>query len=367
MNPIRVLIVDDSLVARGILGQIVSSDSSMRVVGFAANGLAALEFLQNNEVDVVTIDIEMPKLDGLGLLRAIMNRKPVAVVMIAGATEDQAMRTMTALALGAIDFVEKIRGTGAVFDQYCDRVLGAIRVASQAHPRANLAYAPRKVSSTEPSGMVDASIDLIAIGASTGGTEAIRNLLMQLPERCPPVVVALHMPAAFTASFAQRLDSLLDHRAQLAVDSEPLRDNTIYIAPGGQNLSISRSADNMGYTAHLAQARATDLYRPSVDRLFDSASKAAKSRLVAFILTGMGRDGSVGAKAVRSQGGRVFAQSEKSCVVYGMPRWVVQEGSANAVLPIDSITSTIVSQPAGLTQSGAHRRPFTKNQSGALT
>jgi two-component system, chemotaxis family, protein-glutamate methylesterase/glutaminase len=358
MSKIRVLVVDDSPIARGVLGEVLTSAGDIEVVGYAADGVGALKALAAGGVDVVTLDIEMPKLDGLEVLSQIMSSKPVAVVMVAGSTADQAQRTLQALSIGAVDFIEKHRTGSAGFEEYRNKVIRAVQTARFANLKSTTEInANGNFSNTagrnpaegnlvgfakDPLRVDDDSnkIDLIAIGASTGGTEAIRVLLAQLPEDCPPVVVAVHMPAFFTQSYASRLDGLLVQSVSEGSAGQDLRRGCVYIAPGGCHMRVTTGRGGR-YFIHVENAKSDAVYRPSVNVLFESAALAAQARLRAFVLTGMGDDGARGALAIKSAGGKVWGQNEQTCVVFGMPKAAYQIGAIESLLPIQNITAPL--------------------------
>jgi two-component system, chemotaxis family, protein-glutamate methylesterase/glutaminase len=355
MSKIRVLVVDDSPIARGVLGEVLASAGDIEVVGYAADGVGALKALDTGGVDVVTLDIEMPKLDGLEVLSQIMKTKPVAVVMVAGATADQAQRTLQALSIGAVDFIEKHRTGSAGFEDYRRRVILAVQSARSANLKT-LAVEGSKTSSVRQSTFNSLGLrannagaqtlveeetngfDLITVGASTGGTEAIRTLLAQLPKNGPPVVVAVHMPAFFTQSYASRLDGLLEQTVCEAAVGQDLRRGHVYIAPGGCHTRITAGRGGR-YYIHVELAQSEAVYRPSINVLFESAALAAQARLRAFVLTGMGDDGARGALAIKNAGGKVWGQNEQTCVVFGMPKAAQLIGAVDCLLPIQTITS----------------------------
>jgi two-component system, chemotaxis family, protein-glutamate methylesterase/glutaminase len=361
MSKIRVLVVDDSPIARGVLGEVLTSAGDIEVVGYAADGVGALKALAAGGVDVVTLDIEMPKLDGLEVLKKIMSTNPVAVVMVAGTTADQAQRTLQALSIGAVDFIGKHRTGSVGFEEYRQKVILAVQTARNANLKSTLesnsnavsnfsgvqSFLPNKsITSARDSFVRDddsTKVDLIAIGASTGGTEAIRVLLAQLQADGPPVVVAVHMPAFFTHSYATRLDGLLPQTVIEASAGQDLRRGFVYIAPGGCQMRVTAGRGGRYFT-HVEIAKSDAVYRPSVNTLFESASLAAQSRLRAFVLTGMGDDGARGALAIKSAGGKVWGQNEQTCVVFGMPKAAHEIGAIESLLPIQTITTELLAE-----------------------
>ncbi len=348
---IRVLVVDDSPIARGVLGEILESQKDIKVVGYAADGLGAYKAIQAGGIDVVTLDVEMPKLDGLGLLEKVMQTDPLPVVMVAGTSGEHASRTLQALSMGAVDFIEKHRSGSVGFVQYCETVVRAVRTASVAKLRPKRIIKPIAQTSlpTEHSTVKPVlpsrgalAPTVIAIGASTGGTEAVRHLLGQLDSNCPPVVVAVHMPAFFTNSFATRLNSLLPLTVAEASNGQLLAPGHVYIAPGGMHTRVVLHRAIAGrMMIQVGQATAADLYKPNVNFLFESVAQAAGSNAFGFILTGMGDDGTQGALALRKAGAQVWGQTEETCVVYGMPRHANEAGALNGLMPLTSLVSVI--------------------------
>ena len=344
----RVLIVDDSAVARSIIGELVGKESDLVVAGYAADAVQAMKAIKQGGIDVITLDIEMPDTDGLTLLRQIMASKPLPVLMVAGSNPRQAARTLQALADGAVHFIEKHRGDAQSFEHFAKKFMLALRATSQTKVAHSIHVKTNPCAAKAPLARFRQDYQIIAIGASTGGTEAIKVLLSQLPIDCPPVVVCIHMPLSFTSSYADRLDSQLEHDVQLLSDGEILRRGCVYVVPGDQQGGIvrTRSGQLLGL---LRASSAAEIYRPSVDGLFTSIAHYKAIRCAAFILTGMGKDGTLGATALQANstlnGTKIWCQSEETCVIFGMPKSALEAGAITACLPIQTITSGLFAEP----------------------
>jgi two-component system chemotaxis response regulator CheB len=329
---IRVLVVDDSAVMRGIMTRLINAQPDMAVAAVASDPLIALERLRGAPPDVVTLDVEMPRMDGLEFLRRLMQSHPIPVVMVSSLTARGAEATVRALELGAVDFVAKPQqGIDAQFEaELLDKLRAAAgarlrRAAGVARPAGALRRAPSPIQGDR----------IVVIGASTGGVEALRAVLQPLPAAMPPIVVAQHMPAGFTRSFAQRLDALCEITVKEAEDGEPLRRGRAYIAPGGTHLLLGERSGQV--QARLSLEPPVNRHRPSVDALFRSAASAAGWRCIGVMLSGMGSDGAAGMLAMRRSGAHNIAQDEASCVVYGMPKQAIALGAVHDVLPLPQI------------------------------
>jgi two-component system chemotaxis response regulator CheB len=317
---IKVLIVDDSALIRSVMSEIVNSQADMEVVGTAPDPLVARDLIKKTNPDVLTLDVEMPKMDGLDFLEKLMRLRPMPVVMVSSLTERGSEITMRALELGAVDFVTKPKiSIQSGMREYTDLISDKIRAAAKARIK------PRSVQPAAPLGALPAlrnpltsSEKLIIIGASTGGTEAIREFLMQMPSDCPGILIAQHMPEGFTTSFARRLDSLCKISVVESSGNERVLPGHAYIAPGHSHLLLARSGAN--YVTKIEQTDPVNRHRPSVDVLFRSAALAAGKNAMGVILTGMGKDGAAGMLAMKEAGAYNYAQDEASCVVFGMPR-----------------------------------------------
>lgn len=346
MNKIRVVVVDDSALIRSLLKEIINSQKDMQVVGAAPDPLAAREIIRAENPDVITLDIEMPKMDGLDFLERLMRLKPTPVVMISSLTEAGSESTMIALELGAIDFIAKPKiDIKHGITQYSDEIAEKIRAASMARMRplfrskqeANDAEKRRelvlnnRIASTEK---------ILVFGASTGGTEALKEILMQMPPDCPGIVIAQHMPEGFTKSFAGRLDSLCKINVKEAEHGDRILPGHAYLAPGHSHLLVKRSGAN--YVCELAQSPPVNRHRPSVDVLFSSAAKTLGKNAVGIILTGMGKDGAAGMREMHDTGAHTFAQNEASCVVFGMPKEAIAHGGVDEVVHVDEMADRVM-------------------------
>ena len=345
-NKIKVLCVDDSALIRSVMTEIINSQSDMGVVGTAADPLVARDLIKQTNPDVLTLDVEMPRMDGLEFLEKLMRLRPMPVVMVSSLTERGSEIALRALELGAIDFVTKPRlGVRDGLLNYTELITGKIRTAAGARllpSRHASAQRPAAEHAQEPllRSPLLSTEKLIIIGASTGGTEAIREVLQPLPPDAPAVLIAQHMPPGFTRSFAQRLDGLCRIHVKEAEHGERVLPGYAYIAPGGYHLSLGRSGAN--YVAHLDQEPPVNRHRPSIDVLFDSVAKHAGKNAIGMILTGMGKDGAEGLLRMKRAGAHTLAQDEASCVVYGMPREAVLLGAVDEVSPLNEISRRVL-------------------------
>jgi len=346
---IKVLIVDDSALMRAFLARVVEAQPDMEVAGVAADPLIAIEQIRLRSPDVITLDVEMPRMNGLEFLRKLMSVRPLPVVMISSLTQEGAQTTLHALELGAVEFVAK-PADRAQFEESAGEIADKIRAAS-------LARLPRRAAAAA-TGLASAPLPLvtlrlpaaggdrvIAIGASTGGVEALRELLSALPPGMPPVLVAQHMPAGYTETFARRLDSICRIDVKEAQDGEPALTNVAYIAPGGRHLALARRG--LGYVVRVNDDPPVNRHRPSVDTLFRTVAGAAGGRAIAVMLTGMGADGADAMLHLRAAGGYTLAQDEASCVVFGMPRQAIAAGAVREVLPLDQLARRLVELAGG--------------------
>ena len=346
-NKIKVLCVDDSALIRSVMTEIINSQSDMTVVGTAADPLVARDLIKVAHPDVLTLDVEMPRMDGLDFLERLMRLRPMPVVMVSSLTERGSEIALRALELGAIDFVTKPRlGVRDGLLDYTELIAGKIRAAFAARllptrhgAAARGAAAPPAVEAPLRSPLLSTE-KLIIIGASTGGTEAIREVLQPLPPDSPAVLIAQHMPAGFTKSFAQRLDGLCRITVKEAEHGERLLPGYAYIAPGAYHLSLARSGAN--YIAQVDQAPPVNRHRPSIDVLFDSAARHAGKNAIGVILTGMGRDGAEGLLRMKQAGAYTLAQDEASCVVFGMPREAIALGAADEIAPLSEMSRRVL-------------------------
>ena len=345
---IRVVVVDDSALVRGLLSEIIDRQPDMQCVGAAADPLLAREMIRDLSPDVITLDIEMPRMDGLDFLQRLMRLRPMPVVMVSTLTQRGADVTLKALELGAVDFVSKPKiGVADGLRQLGLDITDKIRTAAQARVR-RLAAAPLPAvpgtalptpASMLPLGRLSTE-KIIFIGASTGGTEATRELLVKLPPDSPAVMITQHMPPGFTKSYAARLDGLCRIRVAEAVDGERVLPGHAYIAPGGFHLSVQRSGAN--YIARVQDGEPVNRHKPSVDVLFDSAARVVGRNALGVMLTGMGADGARAMRSMRDAGSFNLVQDEASCVVFGMPREAIAQGAAHEVLPLARIAPRLI-------------------------
>ncbi|OUL99222.1 chemotaxis response regulator protein-glutamate methylesterase [Variovorax sp. JS1663] len=343
---IKVLCVDDSALIRSVMTELINSQPDMTVVGTAADPLVARELIKQTNPDVLTLDVEMPRMDGLEFLEKLMRLRPMPVVMVSSLTERGSEIALRALELGAIDFVTKPKlGVRDGLIQYTELIAGKIRTASQARLLPGRAAAAQRAAveaAHEPllRSPLLSTEKLIIIGASTGGTEAIREVLVPLPPDAPAVLIAQHMPPGFTRSFAQRLDGLCRIHVKEAEHGERVLPGYAYIAPGGWHMALARSGAN--YVAQLNQEPPVNRHRPSIDVLFDSVARHAGKNAIGMILTGMGRDGAEGLLRMKQAGAHTLSQDEASCVVYGMPREAVLLGAVDEVSPLNEMTRRVL-------------------------
>lgn len=339
---IKVLVIDDSALIRGVLKEIINRENDMECVGAAPDPLAARELIKALNPDVLTLDVEMPKMDGLDFLERLMRLRPMPVLMISTLTESGSNITFRALELGAVDFVAKpkldiTRG----MEEYAIQITDKIRAVAQAQVRKKtiepLAHERFTADAILPStkGRYSSTEKLIVIGASTGGTEAIKEILVKLPADAPGILVTQHMPEHFTKSFADRLNSLCKISVKEAEHNERILPGFAYIAPGNSHLLIKRSGAR--YMVALNQGPLVNRHRPSVDVLFRSAANVAGANALGIILTGMGKDGVQGMLEMKQAGAYTIAQDEASCVVFGMPKEAIAAGGVSEVLPLQNI------------------------------
>ncbi|WP_454765852.1 protein-glutamate methylesterase/protein-glutamine glutaminase [Cupriavidus campinensis] len=343
---IKVLCVDDSALIRSLMTEIINSQPDMEVVGTAPDPLVARDLIKHLNPDVLTLDVEMPRMDGLDFLERLMRLRPMPVLMVSSLTERGSEITMRALELGAVDFVTKPKlGIRDGLMEYTDTIADKIRAASRARVRAR-AEAPADGAPAAPVLRTPllSTEKLIIVGASTGGTEAIKEFLMPLPPDCPAVMIVQHMPAGFTKSFAQRLNGLCRITVKEAEHGERVLPGYAYIAPGDSHLLLARSGAN--YVAHLSQEAPVNRHRPSVDVLFDSAAVHGGKNVTGVILTGMGRDGARGMLRMREAGAYNLAQDEQSCIVFGMPKEAIATGGVHEVVPLHSMSQRVMAQLA---------------------
>ncbi|MDD2740831.1 MAG: chemotaxis response regulator protein-glutamate methylesterase [Rhodocyclaceae bacterium] len=343
----KVLVVDDSALMRGLLTEMINTATDMEVVGAAPDAVVAREMIKSLNPDVLTLDVQMPKMDGLEFLERLMRLRPMPVVMVSAYTQTGSDTTLKALELGAFDFIGKPRADGQnSMEAYAEELVDKLRAAKGARLRKFAVPAPsvRPVTSSSVTPMAAARIGIsnkiIFLGASTGGTEAIKEFLMGVPADCPPILIVQHMPESFTASFAKRLDSLCAPKVIEAQGGEKVESGTVYIAPGHSHMQIRRTST--GYVTELQATAPVNRHRPSVDVLFDSAAAIVSKQAVGVILTGMGKDGAQGLLRMRQAGAKTFGQDEASCVVYGMPREAFLVGAVEEQYPLEEISRKVL-------------------------
>ncbi|MDO9416083.1 protein-glutamate methylesterase/protein-glutamine glutaminase [Pararhizobium sp.] len=339
-GPARVLVVDDSPTMRGLITAILNEDPDVSVVGQAADAMEARAAIKQLDPDVVTLDIEMPNMNGLEFLDKIMRLRPMPVIMVSTLTQRGADATIAALEIGAFDCVGKpVAGDPRPFWGLVDKVKAAARSQRKFIITGNKAAAPTPAE-VAASSDYKPSRKIVAIGSSTGGVEALIAVLSKFPANCPPTVITQHMPHTFTKSFAERLNRLCAPAVQEATDGARLEIGKIYLAPGGErHLQVVNA---LSPHCRLLDREPVNGHRPSVDVLFDSVAELAGKNAVGVILTGMGRDGASGLLKMRQAGARTIGQNEKTCVVYGMPRVAYELGAVEQQLPLGSIGEEVL-------------------------
>ncbi|WP_050452761.1 protein-glutamate methylesterase/protein-glutamine glutaminase [Candidatus Burkholderia verschuerenii] len=353
---IKVLCVDDSALVRSLMTEIVNSQPDMHVVATAPDPLVARELIKQHNPDVLTLDVEMPRMDGLDFLEKLMRLRPMPVVMVSSLTERGNEITLRALELGAVDFVTKPKvGIRDGMLDYAEKLAEKVRAAARARVRqathaTQAASAPAQGLPAKPAPHFNNPLvsteKLVIVGASTGGTEAIREVLVPLPPDAPAVLIAQHMPPGFTKLFAQRLNGLCRISVKEAEHGERVLPGHAYIAPGHAHLLLARSGAN--YVAHLSDAPPVNRHRPSVDVLFRSAATHAGKNAIGVILTGMGRDGAAGLLEMQQAGAYTLAQDEASCVVFGMPREAILLGGASEIAPLSEMSRRVMTRLASM-------------------
>ncbi len=353
---IKVLVVDDSAVVRQVLSKIVESDRALELMAAVADPLFALKRMEKSWPDVIILDVEMPRMDGITFLRKIMDEHPTPVVMCSTLTHKGAETTMEALAAGAVDIIAKPRvGGKEALRGEASELLDAVKGAAKAkfnikRMRPQVEQAERKVGSklsadvmmnfTPQRAMKETTERFVAMGTSTGGTQALEQILKQLPRVCCGIVIVQHMPEKFTAAFAQRLNGLCEIEVKEAADGDRIRPGYAFIAPGGKHLMVRRSGAQ--YICQVKDGPLVCRHRPSVDVLFRSVAKAAGVNAMGIIMTGMGDDGANGLLEMHQTGAYTIAQDEKTSVVYGMPKEAVKKGAVDQSLPLEQLPIAII-------------------------
>lgn len=346
----KVLIVDDSAVVRQSLTEIVSSDPMLEVMDTASDPIFAAKKIAKEIPDVITLDVEMPRMDGLTFLKKIMTQHPLPVVIISSLTSKGTETGMKALEYGAVEIITKPQmHTKEFFEESKIRICDAIKAAAQARvgrkpPPKNLTVPPKYsadaiLSASNKHSMIKTTDIVVAVGASTGGTDALLTFLQAMPPDIPGIVIVQHMPENFTRSFADRLDSICNIKVKEATNGDVVSRGQALIAPGNQHMLLKRSGAR--YYVEVIQGPLVNRHRPSVDVLFRSTAKYAGKNAIGIIMTGMGDDGAKGLLEMKEAGAQTIAQDEKTCVVYGMPKEAIQLGAAKKVLPLQQIAPAI--------------------------
>ena len=363
---IRVIVVDDSALVRSLLSEIINRQRDMECIGTANDPLVAREMIRELDPDVITLDVEMPRMDGIDFLGRLMRLRPTPVVMISTLTERGAEVTMKALELGAVDFVAKPRvGLASGLNDLAAQIVDKIRVAAvaqvrraparEAAPAAGSAGSAAVAHAAPAAGLLGrlSTEKLICIGASTGGTEAIKEVLIQMPADSPAIVITQHMPPGFTTSFAARLNGLCQITVKEAVNGERILPGHAYIAPGGTQFHVARSGAN--YVAVVDDGPPVNRHKPSVEVLFKSAAAVVGRNAFGIMLTGMGNDGAVAMREMKDAGSYNYVQDEATCIVFGMPREAIAHGAADEVLPLGQIAPALIARLRGTTDRLHHR------------
>jgi two-component system chemotaxis response regulator CheB len=355
MKKIRVMIVDDSAVVRQVLAETLNEDVEIEVIGVASDPLFAIEKMRKDWPDVIVLDVEMPRMDGITFLKQIMAEHPTPVVICSTLTEKGAETTMQALSAGAVSVITKPKvGLKAYLQDASDNLVGTVKAAAHANllrlrrsaaPVLPKLSADAILSATTRHAMAETTDEVIAIGTSTGGTQALEVVLTALPRLCPGIVIVQHMPEKFTEAFANRLDGICQIEVREAKNGDRVIPGRALIAPGGKHMMLKRSGAQ--YHVEVIDGPLINRHRPSVDVLFRSVAKCAGSNALGIIMTGMGDDGARGLKEMRDAGARTIAQDEATCVVYGMPKEAVKLDAVDRILPLDEIPSVMFERGFG--------------------
>lgn len=354
MGKFKVLVVDDSAVVRQSLKSIIESDPELEVLGTAADPFFAAQKIAETVPDVITLDVEMPRMDGLTFLRKVMSQHPIPVVIISSLTERGTQTGMRALELGAVDIITKPQmDTRRFIEESRIKICDAIKAAAYAKLKRYMPTEVRQMRQVGPKFSADAILPagigesmiktteiVISVGASTGGTEALSKFLQAMPVDCPGIVIVQHMPEKFTTSFAKRLDEICAINVKEAENGDAVLRGHALIAPGNYHLLLKRSGAK--YYVEKREGPLVNRHRPSVDVLFRSTARYAGANAIGVIMTGMGDDGAKGLLEMKQAGAQTIAQDEKSCVVFGMPREAIKLGAADVVVPIDSIAQEVM-------------------------
>ncbi len=361
MKPVRALIVDDSALIRQVLTEILNQDPGIEVVGTAGDPYIARDKIKQLEPDMITLDVEMPRMDGIAFLRNLMRLRPMPVLMVSTLTEKGGDITLEALELGAVDFVSKPTADmqGGLFG-IAEEICAKVKTVAGAHVRpldeSKLARRPGVTSHTLKTDVMGAEYrhgHLILIGASTGGTEAIMEVLTQFPGDSPPVLIAQHIPPGFSATYARRLDKMCELNVFEARSGQVIKPGCAYLAPGDDHLLLNRQGVNR--TCQLTKGEKVNRHRPSVDVLFESVARGMGNNCSAALLTGMGQDGAQGLLRLRECGAHTIAQDQRSSVVWGMPRVAIELGAASEVLPLERVARALL-KAATFSNAASSRR-----------
>lgn len=347
-EPVKVFIVDDSAAVRQSVAALLRSSPGIQVLGTAADPIFALRKMEKEWPDVILLDIEMPRMDGLTFLRKIMAERPTPVVICSTLTEQGTSASVAALSAGAVEVIAKPRlNLRGFLSESGASLIKAVTDAARARPKRRASTGSQSASvangtkQAQPTKSIKGTHQqIVAIGASTGGTTALEAILTALPGDCPPIVIVQHMPEKFTAAFAQRLNQICACEVKEAVNGDPLREGLVLIAPGGKQMEIRSGAG--AYLASVRDGPVVSGHRPSVDVLFRSVARVAGAQARGIIMTGMGRDGAQGLLSMRQAGARTAAQNQESCVVFGMPKEAIALGAAEQVIPLDAMASFIM-------------------------
>jgi len=343
---IKVLVVDDSKLIRALLMEMINGAPDMEVIGQAEDPFDAREKIKQLNPDVITLDVEMPKMDGLTFLKNLMRLRPMPVVMLSTLTAEGAPVTLEALELGAVDFLEKPKGdVVSELPMYTEVLREKLRVAATAQvirQTTENQEASQRQQALERNwdGLKFKLNHIVAIGASTGGTEAIKNVVTKLPAHFPPIVITQHIPPVFSTTYAQRLDRASKMKVFEARDGQPISGGCVYVAPGDQHLRIVREGSQL--TCKLDSSAPVNRHRPAVDVMFDSIEQSLAKNTTAVMLTGMGADGAKGMLRLRQDGAYTIGQNESSCVVYGMPKAAAEIGAVEKELALDKIAKALI-------------------------
>ncbi len=341
---IKVLVVDDSALVRSLLAEIIRNTPDMVLVGAAPDAYVARDMVNEFAPDVITLDIEMPRMDGLSFLEKLMGARPTPVVMISTLAEEGAEATLRALELGAVDYIPKPKlGVSSGIREYADLIVEKLRAAASVKVKPLVKSNRTVIAGTEKIPLTSKLMGtekIIAIGASTGGTEAIKDLLVQLPAAVPGIVMTQHMPPGFTRTYAERLNRLTRLHVVEAKGGERILPGHAFLAPGGFHMLVERSGAD--YILKLSEGEPVHRHRPAVDVMMQSAAVAGGKNVLGILLTGMGKDGAKGMLDIRNSGGYTFAQDEASCVVYGMPKEAVLCGAVDETVELDKMGAALL-------------------------